>query len=442
MQTIGKICLSNLLMSRLEIPEQYYIKVRLGNLVVNTVLEVTNDQAGYSLSPNLAKALYLNKSRSLQIRYHKAENMIHLGPTIGILATSLPNRSSYERTSTQAELIFISDMRKRINGIVFLFTPNCINWENNTVKGYIYSHSPGVWVPATYPIPDVVYDRIASRGSEIKYNSVRERLMQLPYLKYFNPSYLNKWHVHKMLMNEPTLKNNLPDTMKYSKENLRTMLNLYNVVFVKPSDGSLGLGIIRIIKTEQGTLKYTVYRNKRSRRQASDVDDFFKKTRKIISDKPYIVQQGLNLATYRGSPFDLRIIYQKDGKGEWIISKKFVRVAAKGSNVSNLSSGGRVAISSRVLKYLFKRKDLIEAKNKEIENLCYKVATTLENVSNQIYGELGLDIGIDKNGNPWLIEVNSKPRKATDTEFSMTVVRNTFIRPLEYAVHLAGFIHE
>ena len=444
MNTTGKIGISNLLMRNLEIPMQPYIRVRVGNLVVTSELEITNnDRAAYTLSSSLANALYI-KRKALQIRYDKQENMIHLGPTIGILATSLPNRSGYDPKSTQAELIYLSDTGKKTAGYVFFFTPTCVNFENNTIKGYVYSHNPGrgVWVPSTFPIPDVVYDRISSRRSEIKYNLVRDRLMQLPYVKYFNPSFLNKWKVHQLLITDPLLKNNLPDTMELTKDNLSYMLNYYNVAFVKPSDGSLGQGIIRVVKNEKGSLNYTVYRTKRLKKQANNVDDFMEKTKHIRNDKPYIVQQGLDLATYRGSPFDLRIICQKNGQGEWGITKKFVRVAAKGSNVSNLSIGGRAEISKKVLKYLFKKTELIEAKNEEIKNLCFRIATTLEEVSNQIYGELGLDIGIDKRGNPWLIEVNSKPRKTTETDFSMVIVKNTFIRPLEYANFLAGFVHE
>jgi len=71
--------------------------------------------------------------------------------------------------------------------------------------------------------------------------------------------------------------------------------------------------------------------------------------------------------------------------------------------------------------------------------MCHMVATTLEAEGHCIYGELGLDIGIDNDNFPWLIEVNSKPRKRTKTRFSQRIVRNSFKRPLEYAIYLAGF---
>ena len=56
-----------------------------------------------------------------------------------------------------------------------------------------------------------------------------------------------------------------------------------------------------------------------------------------------------------------------------------------------------------------------------------------------MFGEFGLDLGLDKNGDIWLIEVNSKPRKTTVTEMSKIIMRNAFKRPLEYSIYLAGF---
>jgi D-alanine-D-alanine ligase-like ATP-grasp enzyme len=104
-----------------------------------------------------------------------------------------------------------------------------------------------------------------------------------------------------------------------------------------------------------------------------------------------------------------------------------------------LSSGGRAEKSDIVFKDIYKDQKIIDTKNSQMRNLCQMVASTLEKPSKLIYGELGLDIGLDETGHPWLIEVNSKPRKSTQTNFSPKIVRNSFKRPLEYAIFLAGF---
>jgi glutathione synthase/RimK-type ligase-like ATP-grasp enzyme len=446
MRTAGKISISRTLVNKLGIEVQPLITVRVGGLAVKSRLIVHDaGRSSYILSPELIQALHIKKRKGLKIRYQLEEKMLHLGPTIGILATNIPgsNREEIDPLSLQAELIYLSIVGKSFPGQVYIFTPNGVNWASRTCRGYVYrqfSSTRGRWESSIYPIPDVVYDRIHSRSAEARNNVqyAKNRLMQMPYLHYFNPYYLNKWNVHKILITNPLLIDYLPETRQLSTTNLEEMLEKYRVLFLKPSNGSLGKGIIKVT-ANRGRLDYVAYRARRIRKQAGSPEDLMKKTQKQRGDRAYIVQQGLDLARYRGATFDLRIIYQKNGRGEWQISKKFCRVAPRGSSVSNLSSGGRFEKSIRIMKYLFKNEEVRASKNEQIRLLCKMVATTLESSGNTTFGELGMDIGIDRSGRLYLIEVNSKPRKTTETQFSQKIVRNTFKRPLAYATYLAGF---
>lgn len=445
MKIVGKIFLSDRLVERLGITIKPLVQVRVGCLIVAAELVVRPDtRATYMLSPTLAQALYIHKRKRMQIRYDKQADMLHLGPTIGILATNLPNRGDCDPTSVQAELIYLNHISKTLPGQTYVFTPASINWDNLTVRGYSYgpsSQGRGSWLSSIYPLPDVVYDRISSRKGEARQQikNAKMNLMQQPYLQYFNPSFLNKWNVHEMLLTNPGLHQHLPETRPLTTDNLANMLRVYKTVYVKPSNGSLGMGIIRVTQDRKDTLHYVVHRRKRFRSTADNAADFISRTRSIRGDKPYIVQQGIDMATYHGSPFDIRIIYQKNGNGEWQLSKKFVRVAPRGSSVANLSSGGKALPSKIIMRAIFRKAALIEEKNQQIKAFCHQVATTIERTSQMVYGELGLDLGLDKNGNIWLIEVNSKPRKTTVTEMSKIIMRNAFKRPLEYSIYLAGF---
>ncbi len=446
MKTAGKISISHTLVQKLGIVVEPLITVRVGALMVKSRLQVHDTGRGnYMLSPELIQALHLKKSKGLKVRYQAEEKILHLGPTIGIMATYIPSPNRYEidPRSLHAELIYLSIVSKSFPGQVYVFTPSGINWANNTCRGYVYhqfSATRGKWESALYPIPDVVYDRIHSRSAEAR-NSVKYakiRLMQMPYLNYFNPHYLNKWNVHQIMAANPRLTEYLPDTRELTQDNLEEMLRKYHTLFIKPSNGSLGKGIIKV-SSHRGQFNYVIYRNRRLRGQARSAAELMNKTKKFRGDRHYIVQQGLELIKYRGASFDLRIIYQKNGRGEWQISKKFCRIAPRGSSISNLSSGGRVEKSLKVLQHAFKNSNLIETKNEQIRLLCKMVAGTLETDNNSTFGELGMDIGIDRNGRLYLIEVNSKPRKTTETVFSPAIVRSTFKRPLAYASYLAGF---
>ncbi|MGI6453820.1 MAG: YheC/YheD family protein [Syntrophomonadaceae bacterium] len=445
METIGEIVISQSLLNKLGLPPQSQIRVRVGNKAVFAKLTVQQRTGNtYLLSPSLIKALHLKKRKPLRIRYHKEENTIHIGPTIGIFTTHLPSQGIFEPTSLQAELIYLSNVAKSLPGQIFIFTSGSVDWKTNTVRGYTYkpvSGSRGVWVASTYPLPDVVYDRITTRRGEARMNikKTKNRLLELPYTKYFNPSFLNKWEVHQMLETNPLLHEYLPETRELNLENLTELLMKYRTVFIKPSDGSLGMKIIKAHINQNRQIDYIVYRGGIFRRAAKNPEELLRQTSRLRQGKPYIVQQGLELARYRRHSFDIRIIYQKNSQGDWQISKKLARIAPGGSSISNLSSGGKVVRSRIVLKYLLRKDQKINTCNEEIRKLCYLAASTLEKSSKKNFGELGLDIGIDRKGHPWLIEVNSKPRKTTETVFSQAIMRNTFKRPLEYAIHLAGF---
>lgn len=443
---IRQIIISNKLADRMNLPLRSQILIKAGVKTVNAQLEITYDAVeSYNLSPQLAQALLLKSKPNLQIRYDQSADILHIGPIIGILTSVLPQKGEYSASSTQAELIYLSNVGRTLNAQVYVFTPQLIDWGNQSTRGYVYKPSSdqfGIWESSIYPLPDVVYDRISSRKAEARASIklTKHRLMNLPDLKYFNTSFFNKWRVYQLLSTNNSLLPYLPETRILNTANLQSMLERYQELYIKPSNGSLGQGIIKAYCKGDGKIHYAIYRNGIQHGSVDRAAQFLAKTKSFRQKRTYIVQQGIELARYKESAFDIRIIYQKNGEGKWIISKKFIRVAAQGSSISNLSKGGRAERSKTVLGQVLKgNKHLIEIKNNEMKNLCEAVAATMEKASQRTLGELGLDIGIDQQGRLWLIEVNSKPRKTTETEMSQAIVRNTFKRPLEFGIYLAGF---
>jgi glutathione synthase/RimK-type ligase-like ATP-grasp enzyme len=448
MNTNGHIQISEAFMKKHNIPLSPTIKIRAGAKVAEAkLISLTDKGISYRLSSTLLNSLGLSSKRSLQLRYDSEHGILQLGPIIGILTEYLPNQAEYEPKSLQAELIYLSMTGRSIPGLIYLFTPASINWTNKTVRGSNYrpgseANGGGYWISSIYPLPDVVYDRISTRRGETQPGMIntKRKLKSLPYLIYFNPSFLNKWKVHRLLEKNEELLPYLPETKLLTKDNLNDMLGKYPILYLKPCNGSLGKGIIKATRQSTSPIKYTVYSKRKHSGTAADTNSLMAATRRHRQRKSYLVQQGLTLAKYQNATFDIRIIYQKNGHGEWQITKRFVRVAPYGSTIANLSRGGMVETCRKVFAALFnKNQELIDLKNQEIKQLCQIVARTLEAQGESTYGELGLDIGIDRNHKLWIIEVNSKPRKTTESQISQHLVRNSFRRPLQFAVYLAGY---
>ncbi|MEF2245052.1 MULTISPECIES: YheC/YheD family protein [unclassified Paenibacillus] len=214
---------------------------------------------------------------------------------------------------------------------------------------------------------------------------------------------LSKMKKERPLKQDSELSKHVPATRWLNSANLISMLKKYSTLYVKPDTGSSGRGIIRIkrlsdstclISSKNGTVKCAI----------NDAMKILKK--RMLRNKKYIVQQGISLASYRGRPFDFRVVLQYTDK-KWSITWMSAKVASrKNAVVTNVAQG---------------------AKDKKIEPTISgadqnfqtdKVMSELRAISNRIakklgsrfpVGILGLDMGIDKKGKIWFIEANTNP---------------------------------
>ena len=158
---------------------------------------------------------------------------------------------------------------------------------------------------------------------------------------------------------------------------------------------------------------------------------------KKIKSHFYIVQERINLATYNNNPFDIRVIVQRNNKGEWETTAFIVKVAKKGYFVTNVGQGGTTYPLQTILK---QHPHLSYNKvSQDISNFTINIAKHLsENLPH--IGCLGVDIGMTNDGIPYFIEVNYL------TDFLVLVFRNNelvfeewkkvFTTPIDYASYL------
>lgn len=68
----------------------------------------------------------------------------------------------------------------------------------------------------------------------------------------------SKWLKTKMLLNNSAIKPFIPDTQRYSQSNLKTMLEKYRMVYVKPEIGTFGMGVIKAEMHNQHHFAYQI----------------------------------------------------------------------------------------------------------------------------------------------------------------------------------------
>ncbi|MBC9783822.1 YheC/YheD family protein [Heliobacterium chlorum] len=331
---------------------------------------------------------------------------------------------------------------RRLGIVAVVFSAEDINWEELTISGVILSAQR--WVRKTFPLPKVIYNRIPSRKFENTSTVVecKKRFMDIPGLILFNPSYLNKWETHEHLYKEESVQSILPETRLLKQpDEIWPMLKKYRVIYLKPVNGTKGYGIYRVAVHPAGGFTFQKRRSSMNSLRAYGKQVLESKIRGLIEKKEYIAQRGLRMALINGSPFDIRLLAQKDGQGVWQITKSFGRVAPPGKFTSNLSQGGKaMGILNTLRAASTTRKRRRSAILKELNKWGIMIPELLEESTGMIFGELGLDIALDRNGKIWLLEINSKPFKRLFTEEGdPKQVRLSLERPMAFGRHLDGF---
>lgn len=447
------IFLSPLLFKKLGFTKNIKVTLKIGSLREYVTLCKlhscdTHENSVLFVSPDLSEKCNLPVNHGLTLRFSKQSGLLAIGPLIGLLTTRIQKAENPFGTH-EPVLMALVDSSADLYGFAFVFCPEDIDWSRSTVLGLVPTipnhEGQREWHTLRLPLPDVIYDRIPSRGLETKPEiaDAKNILINQLRLPYFNPYFLDKWETYQTLSSAPEMIPYLPPTkLVTGPPVIKEFLDLYNSVFIKPTSGSLGKKIIKIEKTNK---KFKLlYRNRNKETVENLFPDFpalFRMIQPLLLKKPFVIQQDLHLAKYNEGPFDIRVLVQKDMRGNWRRTKIYTRVAAENSFLSNLSDGGRPVPIATVLKDVFDldftaRTGLPE----EIRVLSSKLPVALENTTQKTWGELGLDLGIDIHGKLWLIEINAKPFRAlVSARGSTKVIQRSLMRPLEYAKYLAGF---
>lgn len=216
----------------------------------------------------------------------------------------------------------------------------------------------------------------------------------------------SKWTKTRQMVKNRHLRPYIPVTKRMNKSTVRSMLQRYGMIYVKPVVGTFGNGVMRVEKRSSGPRPYSFQLGVR-RRSFISFDAMYRALSGAKRSRRYLAQKGIRLLKHRGLRFDLRVMVQQSPRHRWETTGLIARVAHPGKIVTNYHSGGKPMSIDRVLDPIMARSGKA-ALVRKLRRMGVLAARQLH----KRYGglkEIGLDVGLDRKLKPWIIEANTCP---------------------------------
>ncbi|WP_165921068.1 YheC/YheD family protein [Paenibacillus albiflavus] len=218
----------------------------------------------------------------------------------------------------------------------------------------------------------------------------------------FNSYIPSKWAKTKVLNKHSHIQKYIPTTSLFSKDELRKYLNRYRVVFIKPDTGSKGKGILQAEIDSKYHLKWNT-----QHKSFRTYNGLFSKLKERMTNRKYVIQKGIHLLTSDGRPFDFRVMIQRNKDGVWEESGIIGRLASKNKIVTNGAQGATLHPIHTLLEPYLSESE-IDGYVSLLYDLGKQTAKKLRKKFPDVW-EIGMDVGIDNELRPWIIEVNTRP---------------------------------
>ncbi|WP_106768705.1 YheC/YheD family protein [Paenibacillus faecalis] len=224
-------------------------------------------------------------------------------------------------------------------------------------------------------------------------------------MTYKSSTIKSKWKKTKWLLKEEHLRQYVPATLPFNKGNLTSMLSSHSIVFFKPTSGSGGNKIIRIKKKKNGY--QTQYNSSKTTYKTED--KLYKELKRFAGKRDFLLQKGIRLAKSNGRPFDIRVMVQKNNQGNWVSTGMFTKVGKPNKVATNYNQGGSVDYFQKTMAGSGYNQPSVQFMEEKLKQLGVSVGKNFDR-HYKGFKELGLDVALDQNGKPWILEVNTRPQ--------------------------------
>ncbi|AZN41154.1 YheC/YheD family endospore coat-associated protein [Paenibacillus albus] len=310
---------------------------------------------------------------------------------------------------------------------LYAFCTEDVQWRTRHIKGLSLNRRE--WKERLFPFPDAIYNRIFNRNTD----SLKRLVEAIGPNRCFNMiNFFNKWTMYNLLK-ETEVSACIPETFVYKPEELGNMLYRFGLVFIKPFYGAQGKSVFRVVRMANEEIHVSMHSL-----TASSICGSVEETRQLLSQHlstgTYLIQEGIRTRLWNNKYFDIRVLMQKDGFGDWTVTNIASRVAYR--QYFNTAVCEDILDARALLPQLFER-DAHIVVSQTLHQVALSAAKEAE-AQLGLLGELSVDFVFDMQDKLWIIEMNGKPHKSIYNEIpGVTFTTRVYERPLEYAGYLA-----
>lgn len=355
----------------------------------------------------------------------RESEVVPVSERVGVLVERRTLELARRGRPTHERLHLYRDITLRGGPELVLFSLGDADFRERRVHGFVPTRRG--WRRKEVELPAVIHKRVLF---PLPVERALKRLAKKRHVLFVNPPLMSdKARMHRVLMRWPAVADYLPLTEWYDGDELDRRLDNGATLILKPRIGSVGKGVARV-KPAGGRVAFTNEHGSRtfSRR---GLREFLCRR---AGSRTYLLQQYIPLARFGGKPFDLRVPVQRGGDGRWVVAGVVAKVAVQHPFLTNLAQGGRAMPAEKALAAAFS-----PARAAEILDGVQQLAVAVgEAVAARFpdAADLGLDVGVDRRGKPWLIEVNARDQRITFLEAGMNdVLRAVYEHPVNYCAY-------
>ncbi len=361
------------------------------------------------------ETLLARTHQPLSFYFDKKAKHLLAGPFLGIACGIPVIMHQPEVLSLYQE---IAETARSQGAVCYFFTPDLINFEKETITAFTYRcrkppHKE--WVLQDFPIANIIYNQTGYISEELRpgyRNFFHNYLPDKKTVRLINPflGLRNKLEIYRQLITRETVSSFLPETAACdSPDDIFYFLQKYKAAYLKPLVSSLARGVYKISAGSRGyVLEYHPSRAEKVRRDFRDKIELQKALKPVLTAKPYLVQQPLELIRFENRPVDFRAHLIKNGLGRWSILIIKARIGPGGGIVTGPGWGGYRSLAEDALGRIFSPEETTEIMQ-NIQEAVLMIAREIDEVHARPFGELGFDIAVDVHKKIWMIEVNPKP---------------------------------